>query len=242
MKLFTRIRFILGILGVLVIVALLVLYLNNALSTVHANRATLESDAQTIGTDYSGLVVKQNVTDGDTISKGQILFEITSPQLTANIANGSVKKASLPFSIDPTSDNIQIKAADNGVVQKVNYLTGSFAPSGGILATINTVGTSYISGHFHLSPRDYARVKKGNAMDVTFPDNKHVTAVVQSIALAKDGDRVDTIVKARLNGKSISDFQFPVGTPVEASLKLTDRTWYQNMTDVVHNLFKPGSN
>jgi multidrug resistance efflux pump len=241
MKFFTRIRFLIGILFVLLIVGLLILYLNNALSTVHASRASLESDALTIGTDYGGLVVKQAINDGDPIKKGQTLFEITSSQLTANIANGSIKQASLPFSIDPKSNDIVIKAPGNGVVQKVNYLAGSFVPSGGILATVDTVGTSYIAGHFHLSPRDYARVKKGNVMDVTFPDNNHVTATVQSIALTTAGNRVDTVVKARLNGKSITDFQFPVGTPVEASLKLTKRAWYQDVTDLVRNLFKPAN-
>ncbi len=241
MKFLTRIRFIFGILFVFLIVGLLVLYLNNALSTVHANRASLESDALSIGTDYAGLVTKQEVNDGDTIKKGEVLFAISSPQLTANIANGSVKPASLPFDIDPVTNDIVISAAENGTVRKVNYLAGSFAPNGGILATVNTVGTSYISGHFYLSPRDYARVKQGNVMDVTFPDNTHVTGLVQSIALAKDGDRVDTVVKAKLSGKSTTDFQFPVGTPVEASLKLAQRTWYQNVTQVVHDLFKPAN-
>jgi len=241
MKFLTRIRFILGILFVFAIVGLLVLYLNNSLSTVHASRASLESDGLTIGTDYAGLVAKQSVNDGDTIRKGQPLFAITSPPLTANLANGSVKKASLPFAIDPITNDIIIAAPGDGVVQKVDYLAGSFVPNGGILATVNTVDTSYIAGHFHLSPRDYARVKKGIVMDVTFPDNKHMAATVQSIALAKDGNRVDTVVRSRLEGKSGLDFQFPVGTPVEASLKLSQRTWYQTVTDLVRNLFKPAN-
>lgn len=241
MNFLNRIRFLIGLILVALVVGLLVLYLNNAMSTVHTNKAELGADATTVGADYSGLLTKQAVSDGDQVYKGQALFTISSPQLAASIANGSVTAATLPFKVAPMTGDIAIVANDNGVIEKVHYLKGSYVPAGSVLATIDTVDTSFISGHFHLSPPNYARVRKGNTMDVTFPDNSKGVANVYSVALSKDGNVVDTIVKARLQPSTTARLTFPIGTPVEASLKLVHRTWFQDVTNFLHSLFKPAA-
>ena len=132
-----------------------------------------------------------------------------------------------------------LKANSEGVVQKVLYRAGSYVPAGGILATINTVGSLYVEAHYKLSPPDYARIKKGSAITMVFPDNSRVEAQVYDISLLSNGDAVDTIVKGRLYGADSSDFRFSVGTPVQASLRLNDRAWYQNIYKLLQNLFKP---
>jgi multidrug resistance efflux pump len=241
MSFWARLKFFFGILVVFTLVGLLVLYLNNAMSSVHAARAELGADTTTLGVDFPGHMTKQNVTEGDTVRKGQTLFVINSPQLVQAITEKSLQPSILPFSTDPQTHDILIKATDDGAVEKLHYRNGSYIPGGAVVATMDTADTLFISGHFHLSPPDYARVKKGSAMTVTFPDNGHAKATVYSITLAQTGDSVDTVVKARLQNATVGDFRFPVGTPVEASLQLTQRTWYQDVTDFVHKLFKPSA-
>jgi len=97
----------------------------------------------------------------------------------------------------------------------------------------------FISGHFHLTPPDYARLKKGDTMNITFPDDNKSKATVESISLAQDGDVVDTIVKARLQDGAADDFRFPVGTPVEASVRLDGKTWAQSVGEFLSRLFNP---
>lgn len=240
MSAWIRIRFFFGVVVVFLIVGLLVLYLNAALSTVRAQKAELGADTTTIGVDYPGLVADQRVSEGDRVHKGQTLFVVTSPQLAANLANRTVTVSSLPFKLDRAGD-ILVTANDDGVVEKVDYLKGSYVPGGAVMATLDTASTLYISGHFHLTPPDYARLKKGASMDVTFPDNSRAQATVYSIALAQDGDIVDTVVKARLHDGTAADFRFPVGTPVEASLSLTKRTWWQSTFHFINKLFKPAA-
>lgn len=242
MTFWNRLRFFIGILVVFIIVGLLVLYLNNALSTVTATQAELSADTTTVGIDYPGLITNQYVTEGDKVSKNQTLFEVSSSQLVADINSRSVKTATLPFKIDPKTNAILVKANTDGVVEKVNYRAGSYVPGGSVIATVDTFNTLFISGNFNLSPPDYTRVKKGNTMDITFPDNSKFKATVYNISLVKDGETVDTVVKARLNNANVTDFKFPIGTPVDASLKLTQRTWYQNITDFVNKIFKPQAN
>jgi multidrug resistance efflux pump len=233
-----RLKFIIGILFVFALVFALVLYLNNAMSTLHTSRADLKADTITIGTDYAGLVVKQYVEEGDKITKGEPLFEIRSQQLKDAITATPTLAATLPFTMN-SSQNIVLTASDDGVVQKIFYRAGSYVPTGGIVANVNTVGTLYVEAHYRLAPPDYARIKKGSLITVTFPDNSTVQSTAYNISLVSNGTSVDTVIKARLQNANLTDLRFSVGTPVEATLKLSTKTWFQYLKDSVQNLFKP---
>lgn len=241
MTFLSRLKFLMGIGFVLLLVGGLLLYLNSTMSVVHSYKAELSADAVTLGTDYPGLVVKQPVEEGDRVSKGQTLFEIRSPQLTQSLADHTTTAAALPFTVDIATGDIILKASDDGVIQKINYRAGSYAPVGGVLATINTVGSLYVVGHYRLAPPDYARIAKGNALAVTFPDNSKVQARIYNISVASNGTAVDTIIKGRLQHADINEFRFSVGTPVDVSLKLTDKTWYQSLQDIARHLLKPAA-
>jgi hypothetical protein len=239
MKFTARLKFLLGIVFVVIIVGALTWYLTSMMSVSSSSKAILSADASTIGTDYAGLVSQQNVQEGDKVKKGQPLFEIHSSQLIDSIKNKSVSVASLPFNLDPKTDDIILTANDDGVVDKIDYKLGSYAPNGSVVATINTVGSLYVVANFKLSPRDYARINKQNKLDITLPDNSHQLATVFAINLESKGNAVDTVIKARIKNADISDFRFSVGTPVEATLYLNQTTWYQTIMTYVQKLFRP---
>ncbi len=239
MTFLSRLRFLFGIIFVIALVGALVLYLNSIMSVAHSLRATLNADSTTIGTDYPGLVVKQNVEEGDKVKKDQTLFEIHSSQLIDGLSNKTIDANSLPFSLNHVTNDILLKANDDGVVEKINYHAGSFAPNGGILATINTIGSLYVTAHYRLASPDYARINKGELLDITLPDNSTQQATVFDISLVSNGNSVDTVVKARLKRADQSDFRFSVGTPVDATLRFNQKLWYQNVYEFVQQLFKP---
>ncbi len=239
MKFTSRLRFLFGILFVIAVVGALAVYLNGIMSVSQSSKAELAADSTSIGTDYPGLVVKQNVEEGDKVTKGQVLFEIQSAQLNDALTTRNVAVSSLPFSVDPVTNYIQLKASDNGVVEKIDYHAGSYAPAGGIVATVNTVGSLYVIAHFHLSPPDYARIAKTSKIDLRLPDNSTQQATVFSIALQNNGNSTDTVVKARIKNADISDFRFSVGTPVQATLQLSQDNWFQGLFTVIEQLFKP---
>jgi hypothetical protein len=239
MKFTSRIRFVFGILVVVFIVGALSMYLNSIMSVSQSSKAQLAADSTTVGTDYAGLIVKQNVEEGDKVTKGQILFEIQSTLLNDTLTKGNVTTASLSFSVDPTTNYIQLKATDDGVIEKIDYRAGSYVPAGGIVASVDTVGSLYVIAHFHLSPPDYARINKANKVSLRLPDNSTQTATIFSIALVSNGDNVDTVVKARIKNADISDFRFSVGTPVEATLQLNQDNVFQGLLMSIKQLFKP---
>ena len=239
MKFTSRVRFIFGIIVVIMIVGALSMYLNSIMSVSHSSKAELAADSTTVGTDYPGLIVKQNVEEGDKVTKGQVLFEIQSTQLNDAITKGTITASSLSFSVDSATNYIRLKANDDGVIEKIDYRAGSYVPAGGIVASVNTVGSLYVTAHFRLSPPDYARINKANTVSIRLPDNSTQTATVFSIALVSNGDNVDTVVKARIKNADISDFRFSVGTPVGATLQLTQDNIFQGLFTSIQQLFKP---
>lgn len=209
------------------------------MSVSQSTKAVLAADSTTVGTDYPGLVVKQNVEEGDKVTKNQVLFEIQSTQLNDDLTRGGISASSLSFSVDPKTNYIQLKASDAGVVEKINYRAGAYAPAGGIVASVDTVGSLYVSAHFHLSPPDYARINKANKVSLRLPDNSTQQATIFSIALVSNGDNVDTVIKARIKNADISDFRFSVGTPVEATMQLNSDNVFDGLVTSVQQLFKP---
>ena len=239
MKFISRIRLMFGILVVVLIVVALSMYLNNIMSVSQSSKARLAADSTTLGADYPGLIVKQNVEEGDKVTKGQVLFEIQSTQLNDALTKGSVTASSLSFDVDPVTNYIRLKASDDGVIEKINYRAGSYVPGGGIVASIDTVGSLYVIANFRLSPPDYARINKSNEIKLRLPDNSTQTATVYSIALVSNGSDVDTVVKARIKNADISDFRFSVGTPVQATLLLKQDNIFQGLFNFIQQLFKP---
>lgn len=240
MKFTGRLKFFFGIIFVFLIVGVLILYLAISMSTAKSYKAQLAADASSLGTDYAGTIVKQNVGEGDKVTKGETLFEVKSPQLNDSLNNGTVSAKSLPFSIDPTNNNILIKAPNDGVIEKLLYHNGSFVPAGGVLATVDTVDSLYVVATFKLSPPDYARISKSSKLSLTLPDNTTLQATVFDISIVSNGDRADTVVKARIKNADISDYRFSVGTPVQTTLQLSTSNWYQSVYNFVLRLFKPG--
>jgi hypothetical protein len=104
---------------------------------------------------------------------------------------------------------------------------------------VNTLSSLYVSASFHLSPPDYARINKNSELSLVFPDNSEKQATIYSITLVPDGDNVDTVVKARLKSPDVGDFEFSTGTPVHATLQLTQAKWYQWVINDIQQLFKP---
>jgi hypothetical protein len=239
MKFTSRVRLVFGIVVVIFIVGALSMYLNGIMSVSQSSKAELAADSTTVGTDYPGLIVKQNIEEGDKVTKGQVLFEIQSTQLNDALTKGVISASSLSFSVDPTTNYIQLKANDAGVIEKIDYRAGSYVPAGAIVASVDTVGSLYVVAHFHLSPPDYARINKTNKVSLRLPDNSTQTATIFSVALVSNGDSVDTVVKARISNADISDFRFSVGTPVEATLQLNQDNIFQGLFTSIQQLFKP---
>jgi hypothetical protein len=241
MKFGTKLKFFFGIVMVILVVAALSIFLGASMSVVESSKATLDARARSIGTDYPGMVIKQNVEEGDTVEEGQVLFVIESTQLKEALNSSRVTRASLPFTLTD-EDDIELRANSNGKVDEISFREGSFVPTGAVVATFYAANSLFVTAHFQLSPPDYARINKTNRIELLFPDNTRKEATIKSVSLesSEQADAVDTVIEAQLNDADMGDFRFSAGTPVVVTLHLTQEKWYQNFVTFIKGLFTPG--
>ena len=234
---FNRFRLFFGIIFVVALVGALLVYLDYSLAHVTSSSAQIMSNSYTVGTDYSGIVTKQYVQEGQHVLTGQPLFEIQSSVLAADLANGTVNKDAVSYTINGNND-IVLKATENGTVSSIMYLQGAFVPASKEVATITVDGSLYVQAKYLLAPPDYARLKNGNILTVTLPNDQKVQATVFDISVQSNNNNVETIVKAHISGLTSSS-SFTAGTPVSAQLKLDGKTLYDSLSEEVNKIIKP---
>ncbi len=240
MKFTTRLKFTMGIIVTIAFGAALFVYLDYSMSRVNSLDAQLKSDYYTVGIDYSGIVEKQLVEEGDYVKTDDPLFEVRSSTLTDAIKNNEVAKSSLLYSV--TDDGtVLISAAAAGRIQTINYRQGAFVPANSEIAIVNSENALYVSSTYKLSSPDYARISNKSKLSVTLPDNKHIDATVYDISLDTTDKEVLTTVRARIDQDAVNRVAFSVGTPVESTLYLDTDTWYNRIASGITTLFQPGS-
>lgn len=237
MSFWKRLRFLGGILFVSLLLICLTAYLTYTMTHVRSSSATLKSDSYAVGTDYSGVILKQYIEPGDHVKTGQQLFLIKSSLLNSDLTSGSLKQNDIAFSVDK-QNNIILKATVSGTVADVSYLEGSFVPANKEIANIRIDNSAYVEAYFKLAPPDYARLHDGDLVVVTLPNNQHVNAAVNDISVSNTNGATQTIVKARLQG-SASGIAFSDGTPVSAELHLSGKNFYNTWREVLNELIQP---
>lgn len=240
MKFTTRLKFLNGIIFVILLCAALFIYLDYSMSRVQSVDAQLQSDTYTVGIDYSGIVEKQFVDEGAYIKTGDPLFEIRSSTLADAIRNNEVAKSALLYSVSENG-NVLVSAAANGQVQSIDYRQGAFVPANSEIATVNVENGLYIKSTYTLSSPDYARINTKSKVSVTMPDNKKIEGMVYDISLETIDKQVVTTVKTRVDHDAINKTAFSVGTPVSSTLYLDTKTWFSRISTAITSLLQPTS-
>lgn len=238
MGFFARLKFLLGLLIVVTIVALLFLFLNFSMSNKSSQKATLETDAYAVRSEYSGVLRRQFVQPGDVVEQGDRLFEISSPSLTQALRDKRIDKDTLLFEV-AKNGNMLLVANAPGTVQQINVADGAYIDTATDIATITTAETRYIIARYLLNAPDYARINRDNAVQVTLPDNSRFEAKVFDISLEQDGEQVFTVVKARLPKDARILPTFSSGTPVSTTWQLDNSDWQNRLFNFVQRLIEP---
>lgn len=231
------------LLGIMVTVAIVVagfLYLNYTMSRVVSQEAQLESDNYAVSIDYPGLVTKAYVQEGDRVKKGDTLFQINSSELRNALTNDKIDKSSLLFDLTDSND-ILVKANQDGTIRQIKYRDGVYVPPNGILGTIAVDDSTYVIAKYQLKASDYDRIDRDNPVEVTLPDNTKLDGKVFDISLQRDGQQVKTIAKARLDSRGVNDAVFTPGTPVTTTWRLKNNQWYDFIVRIIERLFVPTS-
>ncbi len=241
MKFTARLRFIMGIIIVVLISFSLFIYLDYSMSRVDSINAQLLSDNFSVGIDYSGIIEKQYIDEGAYVKTGDPLFELRSPTMNDAIRNNDLAKSSLLYRL---SDDglIVITAAAAGRVKTIDYKQGAFVPANSQIALINIEGKLFIEATYKLSSPDYARINNNSKVQVVFPDNTKVIGQIYDISLSTVNKEVLTTVRARFDQDYINKSVFSVGTPVGTTLYFDSNTWLDTLNNGFNSLIKPNNN
>jgi len=227
-----RIGLIVGLIFVLALSAGLTMYVNNSNGKITGMSASLMATDYPVGTDYSGTITKQYVKVGDAVKPGQSLFEIESPILARDLAQGLVTKDSLSHELKG-NNTLVITATNSGQVDSVAFTAGAFVPANSTIATVQQAGTMYVSADFVLTAKDYARLPTNATMDVLLPNNTTIVAKVSQLKVTTQNGEARTTVQAYSPDLAKGPGVFAVGTPVGTTLYLKNNGV---VTDVTHTV------
>jgi multidrug resistance efflux pump len=227
-----RIGLTLSLLFVVALAAGLTMYVNANNGKIAGHSASLMAQDYPLGTDYSGTIINQYVKVGDAVKPGQPLFEIESPILARDLAQGLVTKASLAHQLKG-KDTLVITATNAGIVDSLAYTNGAFVPANSTIATIQQAGTMYVAADFVMSAKDYARIPANAQLDVVLPNDTTITTQVHQLKVTTENGEAKTVIEAYSPELAKGAGVFAVGTPVSATLYLNNSGVVTDLTQKV---------
>jgi multidrug resistance efflux pump len=219
-----RLRLLAGLLGVLLLVAVLTLIFNQRQTKAASLSATISADTYSVGAAYGGTVTKQYVRDGDSVATGDKLFTIQSVSLQQDVANGLKIQSSPAYDVDTTMGTLTYRATVAGEVSYLQARLGNSLGTGEPFAKITVTNSQYIDAHYLLSPRDYGRMTKGAKATILLPNNISIAGTVSTIEVATENGQAATQVRVdspELTKGNLGDLT-KSGTPVVATIQLRD--------------------
>ncbi|MFP7760058.1 HlyD family efflux transporter periplasmic adaptor subunit [Marisediminicola sp. LYQ134] len=218
-----RLKMFLGTVVVFVLVAGMTVIFNQRQAQVTSASAAIEAERYPVGSDYGGTVLDREVSEGDRVAAGDVLFRVQSPTLQADLAEGLLRPETVAYAVTP--DGVMtLTATVDGTVGDITAERGSFVQAGQILATIDRTGSLFVSADFVLSSRDYARIEDGAAVELVLPNQSRISGQVESIDVQTSDGLAETTVTVSSEGlvDGAANNLMTRGTPVSATLLLRD--------------------
>lgn len=235
-----RLRLFGGVLGVMLLVAVLTLIFNQRQTEASSLTATVGADQYIVGAAYGGTVTKQYVKEGALVKKGDDLFTIQSVALQQDLANGLKISNSDAYDVDTGKATLTYKATVEGQVSDLKAKLGNSLGSGQDFAKISVTNSQFVEAQYLLSPGDYGRIQEGAAVSILLPNNQSIPGTVTTIEVATDSGKARTDV--RVDSPALKE---PVlgnlaktGTPVVATLQLRDDGPLAGASDLAFNFLR----
>lgn len=234
-----RLRLTGGLLGVLALLAILTVVFNQRQTSTTSMSATVAADQYDLSAAYGGTVVKQYVAEGDSVSKGDKLFTVQSPDFQQDLSQGIEISDTEAFSVNTNSGTLTYKAVVDGKLTELESKLGNSLTTGRSFAKITVGNTQYVDAYYLLSPRDYARVEKGADVKILLPNNQTIPGNVATIKVETENGQAMTnvgIESDAIREAGLESLNQP-GTPVAATVQLRDDGPLAGTRDLVLDFF-----
>jgi multidrug resistance efflux pump len=235
-----RLRLLAGLLGVVLLVAVLTLIFNQRQAKAASLSATISSDTYNVGAAYGGTVTKQYVHDGDSVATGDKLFTIQSVSLQQDVANGLKIQSSEAYDVDTAMGTLTYRATVAGELSDLQARLGNSLGTGEPFAKITVPNSQFVDARYLLSPRDYGRVSEGAKATILLPNNSSVAGTVSVIEVATENGQAATKVRVDspdLTKGNLGDLT-KSGTPVVTTLTLRDDGPLAGVSDMTSDFLR----
>lgn len=221
-----------GLIVVILLVAGLVVYQDHKDSHIDDSSADISATTYDVGVEYSGVLTQQNVIKGQTVTKGQLIGTIKSGTLMEHLRQAQLQPQDLPYPINANSE-IELRAANDGVIKATNYDAGSFVSANQAIYTIIDTSKYYVTSKFTLGTRDLPNLTTDKNVQLQLQSGLSLPTRIRDIAIAQpDGGKVVVTIESApvsdLNQKS-----FKLGEPVNTTLILHDQDYWSTINNWV---------
>ncbi len=234
-----RIRLLVGLAVVAAIVAGATLVLNRREGQVSSVTASIKAVSYSVGSDYPGTVIKQDVQPGDRVAKGDPILSIQSAALATDIATRHAAPSSTAYKV-ATDGTMTLIATQPGVVSKADTSVGGFVGAGQRLVTIDRSGSLTVRAEFRVDPTDFARIERGAAVDIVLPNYQRIPGRVHIVHVHTVAGQADAVIEVTSDRLVLGghDGLVASGTPVTAILHLRDDGPFAGVSDSAHALME----
>lgn len=213
-----------GVLVVILVMAALTLLYNQRQSRVASVTATVEAPTAQVGSNYSGVLTRSFIVEGQEVNVGDQLFTVVSPDVQNAVANGLRVASTSAYTVDEATGTVTYLAVIEGQVTELSATAGSYVSSGTALATIAATTPKSVVARYTLEPVDYSRVETGARVIVNLADNTRLEGTVTNVAVATENNEAMTIVYVDV--PDLTDDAYAqltqAGSPVQAIMELRD--------------------
>lgn len=223
---------IFGLITVLVLIAALVVYQDHKDSHIDDTEASISATTYDVGVEYSGVLTGQNVQKGQYVTKGQLLGTVKSGTLMEHLRQAQLQPQDLPYPINGNSE-IELRAANPGLVKAVNYDTGSFVSANQPIYTIIDTSKYYVTSKFTLGTQQLKDLSTDKNVQLQLQSGLSLPTRIRDIAIspADGGKQVVTIESAPVS--ELNQSSFKLGEPVNTTLILRDQDYWSYINNWV---------
>ena len=228
----SRFKLLLGLIGVTALVGACTFVFDQRQSEAPSTSAEISADAYTIGTDYGGTVTRQYVHVGETVKKGQPLFQVRSLSLLQELSRNPVSFSTATYTVR-SDGTMTFTATTAGTVGAVDAKQNDYVQPGQDLATIDKSGTLFVDAQFVLTPRQYEQLQTGERADIVLPDRSILSGTVQGIQVKTKNGQAQTRVHISSPDLARGGHNGLVtpGSPVDATVHMA----HQGVLDAVQS-------
>ena len=224
------IALILGAVGVLILVAALVVYQDHKDSHIDATEASISATTYDVGVEYSGVLATQNVQKGQIVTKGQILGTIKSGTLMERLREAKLQPQDLPYPINENSE-IQLKAANAGIVKSVNFAAGSFVPANQAIYNIIDTNQYYVTSKFTLGTQQLKDLTPQKNVDLKLQSGLSLPTRIRDVQIKPADGGKQTVTIESVPVSQLNQDSFKLGEPVSTTLVLREQDYWTHISN-----------